>query len=409
MALKHWIAVLALAGSLAGCDSGPLDVTEPPPVAGCPQPTGKSVLGLGCVPGRYTSEVFVRGQWAYTGTWGSAPRGGRRGDVLKIWNVAGSVPILHDSVLVPGVVNLGDVQVSDDGRILVVATEGGVEGSLLIFDLADPAEPRRIATFASTATRAGVHTVKLGRVDGRLYAFLSVNPSPPQLVVVDLSEPASPQQVAVRQMGVPFIHDVFVRDGVLFTALWNAGMTIWDIGGAGRGGSPADPRLVGNVLTVGGSVHNIWWFHDPTTGAKRYAFVGEEGPGTTGSTASGDLHVVDVSDLANPVEVAVYRVPGAGAHNFWMDEQSGILYAAFYNGGVRALDVRGDLGTCTSEQRVAGGRCDLARMGREVDTFLLDVGRPVYVWGVQWIGTHLYAADMLNGLWKLNISHLRRP
>jgi hypothetical protein len=36
------------------------------------------------------------------------------------------------------------------------------------------------------------------------------------------------------------------------------------------------------------------------------------------------------------------------------------------------------------------------------------VGRPVYVWGVQHVGDHLYAGDMLNGLWKLDVSHLRR-
>ena len=40
----------------------------------------------------------------------------------------------------------------------------------------------------------------------------------------------------------------------------------------------------------------------------------------------------------------------AGTHNFWVDEPSGILYAAYYNGGVRALDVRGDLGACAEAQ-----------------------------------------------------------
>jgi hypothetical protein len=26
---------------------------------------------------------------------------------------------------------------------------------------------------------------------------------------------------------------------------------------------------------------------------------------------------------------------------------------------------------------------------------------PVYVWGVQLVGSHVYASDMLNGIWKL--------
>jgi hypothetical protein len=99
-------------------------------------------------------------------------------------------------------------------------------------------------------------------------------------------------------------------------------------------------------------------------------------------------------------------VPGAGTHNFSVDEPRGILYAAYYNGGVRALDVRGDLGTCLDSQRStpAGSTtplCDLKKMGREVDVQLADGPNEVYVWGVQYLDGAVYASDMLNGLWKL--------
>ncbi|MGH7710669.1 MAG: hypothetical protein ACREOG_05265, partial [Gemmatimonadaceae bacterium] len=96
-----------------------------------------------------------------------------------------------------------------------------------------------------------------------------------------------------------------------------------------------------------------------------------------------------------------YSVPGAGAHNFSMDEPNGMLYAAFYNGGVRVLDVRGDLGNCTAEQKFTDGRCDLAKMGRLRGVGLQDRGKPVFVWGAHFVGSHVYASDMLNGLWKL--------
>jgi hypothetical protein len=400
--------LLALLGTLgfAACNrDGPLAV--PPVGEGCVQRTGTAVLGLGCVPERFTSEIAVHGNWAYTGTWGGAPRSSRIGNVLKIWDVSENIPVLRDSIVVSGAATLGDVQVSDDGRLLVVATEYS-PGSLVVYDLADPARPRQISRFSSPNTGPGVHTAKLGRVNGRLYAFLSVNPGPPRLVIVDLGDPANPREVLVRPMGQPFIHDVFVRDGLLFTALWNEGVSLWDIGGGGLGGSPEDPRLIGNVQTAGGSVHNVWWFHDPHTGSRRYALVGEERPGAIGSSSAGDLHVVDLTDLRNPREVAFFNVPGAGVHNFWMDEPSGILYAAYFNGGVRALDVRGDLGACAANQRSSDGRCDLRATGREVGVFLTDVGIPVYIWGVQWTGPHLYASDMLNGLWKLDVSALRR-
>jgi hypothetical protein len=279
-----------------------------------------------------------------------------------------------------------------------VATERS-PGSIVIYDLADPAKPRQIARFSNDNTRPGVHTAEVARVNGRLYVFLSVNPSPAQLVIVDLDDPANPREVLVRPMGNPVIHDVFVRDGLLFTALWNGGMTIWDIGGGGRGGSPANPVQISNIRTEGGKVHNIWWLHE--RGSKRYVFVGEEGQATIGSSSSGDIHVVDVSDLANPREVAFFTVTGAGTHNFSVDEPSGFLYAAYYNGGVRVLDVRGDLGTCDAAAKSQDGRCNLQLMGREVARGLLDRGMPVFIWGVQHVGAHLYASDMLNGLWKL--------
>ena len=85
-----------------------------------------------------------------------------------------------------------------------------------------------------------------------------------------------------------------------------------------------------------------------------------------------------------------------------MDETRGVLYAAYYNAGVRALDVRGDLGACTSAQQSADGRCDLGLMGREMARGLTATGQPVYVWGVHYQSDRVFASDMLNGLWKLS-------
>jgi hypothetical protein len=397
-------AALCLLLGMAACgdQDGPVAIDPGAGSGQIPTPRVLTVLGQGAVAERFTSELTVHNGWAYTGTWGQRGAGGVPGNALKIWDVRGNTPVLVDSIIVEQAITLGDVQVSDDGRLLVVATERS-PGSIVIYDLVNPARPRQIARFSNDNTRPGVHTAEVARVNGRLYAFLSVDPSPAQLVIVDLGDPANPREVFAQPMGNPFIHDVFVRDGLLFTALWNNGTTIWDIGGGGRGGSPANPVQISNIRTVGGKVHNIWWFHDPVSNSKRYMFVGEEGPGTGafGSSSSGDIHVVDVSDLANPREVAFFTVTGAGTHNFSVDEPSGFLYAAYYNGGVRVLDVRGDLGTCEAAAKSQDGRCNLQLMGREAARGLLDRGMPVFVWGVQHVGAHLYASDMLNGLWKL--------
>jgi len=351
---------------------------------------------------RYTAEVAARGTLAYTTTWSN--RGGVFGNAIYVWDVSGNVPTLVDTVIVSGpVTTLGDVAVSDDGKLLVVATERS-EGSIAVFDLTEPRRPRQVSRFGNSETANGVHTAEIGRVNGKLYAFLSIDPSPSRIVIVDLSEPTAPRQVFSKEVGRPFIHDTFARSGLLFLGLWNDGMEIWDIGGCGAGGTPESPVVLGRVLTVNGQVHNVWWYHD-ATGSKSFAFVGEEGAGIIGSSSHGDIHVVDVSDPALPKEVAFYHVDNAGTHNFWVDEANGILYAAYYNGGVRALDIRGDLGACSPAQQLTIAnnvtRCDLKLMNREIGVGLLDLNRQVYIWGVQLLNGSIYASDMLSGIWKL--------
>jgi hypothetical protein len=263
----------------------------------------------------------------------------------------------------------------------------------------------QLTRYQTPNTARGVHTVKLGRIGGTLYAFLNINPTPAHVVILSLANPAAPVEIKVLPLGRPFIHDVFVRDGYLFTAEWDDGISIWDLGGAGRGGTPADPVLISNVRTLNGNAHNIWWFHNPN-GEKRYVFVGEEQGGVLGTASAGDIHVVDISDIDQPREVAFYHLETAGAHNFVMDEENGILYSAFYEGGVRALDVRGDLDDCTSAQRQPiTDRCDLTLM-RRVAATALSTAFPS-VWGVAREGNALYASDMVAGLYKLDITPLR--
>jgi hypothetical protein len=106
-----------------------------------------------------------------------------------------------------------------------------------------------------------------------------------------------------------------------------------------------------------------------------------------GSHSSGDIHVVDVSDLAHPTEVAFFHMKGAGTHNFWMDESHQILYAAYYNAGVIALDVSGTLSGDLSSRLLSQ-----IRPGGPGNTF---------TWGVQLANGSLYAIDMLSGFWQL--------
>jgi hypothetical protein len=346
------------------------------------------------VPDRFSSDLWVYGSWAYTGTWGRAPRNGVRGDVVKIWSLdASGAPALADSIQVPGVYNVSDVQVSDDGSVLVFSTEGGTNAGLYVYSRADPRTP----TFLDSALVAdGIHTATVADLEGGRYVFAAQNPKHPALLVYDITDPASIALKATVPIPPAYgIHDTYVRDGLAFVFAWNTGVIIYDVGNGVRRGSPANPVEVSRLVTAddnvagGPSVHNGWWFHNPARGENRYLFIGQEGAGVVGAESSGDLHVVDVFDLEHPKEVAFFHLDGAGTHNFWVDESRQILYMAYYNGGVVALDVSGQLLGDLSNRLIAQ-----IKPGGDDDT---------YTWGVQLANGSLYAIDMVSGLWQLRV------
>jgi hypothetical protein len=344
------------------------------------------------VPERYGSDLWVAEGYGYSGTWGFR---GQSGNAVKIWqlNQAGA-PTLVNTITVPNIGTVSDVEVSPDGDWLVFTAEGGAGAGLHVYELTSPGTP---VFRASLAVSSGLHTGTLAVIGGKLYAFTAKNPGSPALNIYDLSQAGAGTITPAGSYPIPpfyGIHDTFVRDGYAFVFAWDEGLYILDVGNGSHGGSPAAPMLVShtgdhNNPSFGGQTHNGWWFHNPTNGQKRYLFIGEEGPGVVGSSSSGDIHVVDVSDLANPVEVAFYRLNGAGAHNLWMDEPNQRLYAAFYNGGVVALDVSG----------VLSG--DLA--SREIARIQPGGAGNTYVWGVMLSGGFLYASDMISGFWQLSV------
>jgi hypothetical protein len=368
------------------------DKTQPTP------PTDVTLTAVGGgnnVPDRFTSDLWVHGNYAYTGTWGPVSRGGNIGDVLKIWSLSASgAPTLVDSINVSDISTVSDVQVSGDGQLLLFSAEFDPAGGLYLYSLADPAHP---AFITNLVVPGGVHTATLADIGDGRYAFAARNPNPeePALLIYDVTDPAAAALVATVPVPADYgIHDTFVRDGLAFVFAWNTGVIIYDVGNGMRGGSPASPVEVSRLITsatgsTSPEVHNGWWFHNPVTGEKRYLFIGQEGSGVIGSRSSGNIHVVDVSDMTQPREVAFFHLDGAGTHNFWMDEEHQILYAAYYNAGVVALDVSGTLSGDLSERLLSQ-----MKPGGNGNT---------YTWGVQLANGSLYASDMLSGLWQLAI------
>jgi hypothetical protein len=387
-ALSLTIIVLAATGC-GGDDAGPMGPPEPPPPA-----VTLSVAGGGNnVADRYTSDLWVHGSYAYTGTWGGAPRNGNAGNAVKLWSLSNAgAPSLVDSIVLPDIGTVSDVEVSSDGAVLMFSAEQGTHAGLYLYDLADPRAP---AFLDSAQVPNGLHTAAFGEIGARRYAFTARNPPEPALEIFDVTDPAAIERAATVPIPPQYgIHDTYVRDGLAFVFAWNTGVIIYDVGNGIRGGSPIAPVEVSRLVTAAGransaAVHNGWWFHNPVTKEARYLFVGQEGPGLVGVRASGDIHVVDVSDLANPREVANFGLPGAGTHNFWMDEARQVLYAAYYNGGVVALDVSGTLTGDLSDRLI-----DRIEPGGAGDT---------YTWGVMLANGSLYASDMLSGLWQIAV------
>lgn len=347
---------------------------------------GFTILGGGNnVTERFTSDLWVHGNYAYTGTWGFRTA---QGSALKVWQLgATGAPTLVDSIITAGIGTVSDVEVSSDGALLVFSAENGGNAGLHLYSLADPAHPVFIAKYLVST---GLHTATFGYIGGKRYIFAAKNPDNPALVVFEI-DPVAPSPIAlVTSVAVPANyghHDTFVRNGLAFVCAWNTGVRIYSVGDSVDGGPSLALQLISTIATAGGQVHNAWWFHNPVTNEKKYLFVGQEGPGIVGASSSGDIHVVDVSNLANPVEVASYHLNGAGTHNFWVDEPRQVLYAAYYNGGVVALDVSGTL---------SGNLAD-----REIARIAPGGSGNTFTWGVMLYNGYVYASDMLSGLWQL--------
>ena len=369
-----------------------------------------SVIGRGPVTERYTSDLWVHGDVAYTGTWSCRSSKGVQpgcGDRLYAWDIRDPAsPVLTDSVVVVAVV-VDDLMISADGSFAALTHEGSVDkkNGITIMDTTDPFHPKVITRY-TTGLENGVHTLWIERIGGRDYIFAVEDPGSTifGLYILDVTDRANPVQVSRFYAGTSLVHDVYVRDGLAFVSHWDAGLIILDVGNGIKGGSPGNPVEVSRIATLDGETHNAWYW--PEAG---YLFVGEED-----FKAPGRMHVVDVSDLTKPVKVADFFVEGDTPHNFWMDEAAGILYAAWYSRGLRAIDVSGTLrGALHLQGREYAVAMPFATSGATAslqapchpeaglpgsNTGCVD---PIMMWGPQLHRGLVYATDMVNGLWVL--------
>lgn len=355
-------------------------------------------VGHGAVRDRHTSDLWVwRGQdgshYAITGTWGADGH-------AYVWDVSDPQSIrLVDAVKVDAR-TVNDVKVSADGKIAVISREGASnrKNGIVILDVSEPRVGVRVLATYDDQLSGGVHNLFL--YEDHAYV---VNNSR-RLDVINLADPSKPYRVGQFTLDTPghAVHDVWVVDGVAFTSNWNDGVVALDVGGGDLGGSPRQPKILGRYAYPNGWNHAAFPYRSPSTG-KFYVFAGDEafpysrlrtGKNAIPNRAAGWIHVIEWESWDSPREVARYQVPEAGSHNFWIEDE--ILYSAFYNGGLRAVDISGEL------------RGDLYRQGREIASWSPQdpegfVPNAAFSWGVQPFGGEIFLSDWNSGLWALRL------
>lgn len=353
------------------------------------------LVGQGSVNNKHTSDLWVwegvdGKDYAVTGTWGAD-------GTAYFWDVTNPAGIeLIDSVRVDAR-TVNDVKVSEDGKVAVISREGASnrKNGLVIIDVSNPRDAKVISEFSENLT-GGVHNVFIYKnhvyalSDGRKYYSINIE------------DPKNPKIVGEFELDTPghAIHDVWVHDGIAYSSNWSDGVQLVDVGNGIAGGTPANPVQFASYAYPSGSNHAAFPYKDDKTG-KFYVILGDEEfpygldpDGRKPGRASGFLHVIDFTDLKNPKEVAWFQVPYAGSHNFWIEDN--ILYAAFYNGGVRVVDISGEL------------LGDLNRQGREIAWIVPEdpdgyVANAPFTWGAQPHKGHIFYSDWNSGLWSAKL------
>jgi len=300
---------------------------------------------------------------------------------------------------------VNDVKVSPDGKFAVISREGASNrrNGLVVLDVANPTDGVKIIARYDDQLTGGVHNTFvaenhiLALSAGRRYDILNAE------------DPENPYRVGRFELDTPGhgIHDVWVQDGVAWSSNWTDGVVAVDIGGGGKGGAPNNPVMMGSFKYPNGWNHAGFPYRSQSTG-KMLVFAGDENfpwgfdpEGKLPDRAAGWVHIAEWDeDGGIGREVARYQVPEAGTHNLWIEDD--IMYVGYYNGGLRVVDVSGEL------------RGDLYQQGREISFFEPadpDGFKPnaPFVWGPQPFKGTIFFTDFNSGLWAVRLVDPETP
>ena len=367
------------------------------------------------------SRVFTTDLWIWEGVDGRdyALTGSKMGNgVTFVWDVTDPANIVKtDSILVDARTT-NDVKASPDGRYGVISREGASNrrNGVVILDLANPAHPTIASTWDEGVT-GGVHN--MFATNEHLFVLSAGD----KYVILDMADIYNPRYAGEYDHPNSRVHDIWVHDGIAYSSEWENGIVVVDVGNGRWGGSPENPVFVTNIPLPSGQTHAVFPYLQESTG-KFYLIAGDEivsreglawegtgpdhriqydpetGRGGYPRATSGYIQIVDFTDPGSPEMVARYEVSEYGTHNMWVEDD--ILYEAYYEGGLRMVDISGDL---------AG---NLYTQGREIAVFkahdpLGYIPNSPAAWGVMpWKG-NVFFADINSGLWAVKILPKERP
>jgi hypothetical protein len=365
-----------------------------------------TVTGRGIIRDTHTSDLWPYSKngrdYCIVGTWG--------GDgYAHVFDITDLTNIVRTDSIKIDARTINDVTVSPDARYAVLSREGAsnrVNGVVLL-DLADPAHPKIASTFDTELT-GGVHN--MFATNDHLFAVSGGS----KYVIINTEDLTKPTYVSEYRHPNARLHDLWVRDGIAYSAQGGVGTVIVDVGNGKWGGSLKNPKLITTFPINSG--HEIYPYVQSSTG-KVYLFIGDEEMGRRGrvwegtnyqlsspgggppkggiaQTSGGYTHIVDFTDPKNPRKVGRYHLEDYGSHDIIVEND--ILYQAYYDGGVRIVDVSGML---------LGNLYD---QGREIAVFKpydpegYTANAPFVMNAMPWKG-HVLFTDFNSGLWAAKL------
>ncbi|MAB81540.1 MAG: hypothetical protein CMJ89_19540 [Planctomycetes bacterium] len=353
------------------------------------------LVGQGAVKDVHTSDLWVwegidGRDYAVTGTWGA------NGDSI-FWDITDPKNMEEIARITVDARTVNDVKVSEDGTLCIISREGASnrKNGIVLIDVHDPRKPEIISTYTENLT-GGVHNLFI--YDDHVFALSAGR----RYDIINIEEPTHPHRVGKFELESTghSIHDVWVVDGIAYSSNWKDGVWLVDVGNGVVGGSVENPVSIGHYAYPSGWNHAAFPYYNEET-EKFYVIAGDEAfpyglnVKDKPTYPRGWLHFIDFTDPENPEEVARYEVPEAGTHNLWVEDD--ILYAAYYNGGLRVIDISGEL------------KGDLYRQGREIAWYLPDdpegkISNAPMVWGPQPHKGKVFFSDWNSGLWAVELA-----